>query len=253
MEINVETRIAHLKLNRPDGKNSFSKQMLADFVAAVQTLHSSNASIVVVSSTVPKVFCAGADLRERANMPESQVAAFVGSLRDAFTSLENLPMPTLAVIEGAALGGGLELALCCDLRIAGPQALLGLPETALAIIPGAGGTQRLPRLIGPSRAKELIYLARRLSPAEALGYHIVNEVCERPMERAEALAATIASHGPVALRMAKRAVGDGIRAGDIAGGLAVEKECYAQVVPTADRQEGLKAFVEKRKPNYLGR
>jgi methylglutaconyl-CoA hydratase len=154
------------------------------------------------------------------------------------------------------LGGGLELALCCDLRIAGRNAILGLPETALAIIPGAGGTQRLPRLIGPSKAKELVYLARRLSADEAFMYGIINERVDagKAVERAQEMANIMAGHGPIALRMAKKAIDAGwlLRDEDMVKALAVERDCYARVVPTADRREGLKAFAEKRKPMYRG-
>jgi methylglutaconyl-CoA hydratase len=211
------------------------------------------ARVVVLRSTVDKVFCAGADLKERAAMDQREVAAFVHGLRSGFSALENLPMPTIAAIEGAALGGGLEMALACDLRVAGPKALLGLPETGLAIIPGAGGTQRLPRLIGAARAKELIFTARRLTPQQALSLGLVEYVTEvqSPLDRALELAREILPNGPVAVRMAKKAIDQGIQA-SLAVGMAVEEQCYAQVIPTKDRVEGLTAFREKRKPVYRG-
>lgn len=252
------TKVTHLKLNRLEGRNSFSKQMLQEFCSALESIKSNEQSptnVLVVSSNIPKVFCAGADLKERASMPEDQVAGFVSTLRDAFTMLERIPIPTIAAIEGIALGGGLELALCCDLRVAGTDAVLGLPETALAIIPGAGGTQRLPRLIGSSKAKELIFLAKRLSAAEAMSYGIVNEcvAAGKALPRAHELALSIAANGPLALRMAKRAVDEGMHFSSLTQGLEVEKNCYAAVVPTADRREGLLAFMEKRKPQYTGK
>ena len=253
----VNSKIAHVRLSRHEGKNAFSRQMVGEFVAMVAGLKLSVAekrtNVIVLSSSVPKVFCAGADLKERAGMPEDQVAGFVDSLREAFGQLEELGVPTIAAIEGVALGGGLELALCCDLRVVGKDAVLGLPETALAIIPGAGGTQRLPRLIGACKAKELIFLAKRLSADEAAKYGVVNEVVAagQAVPRALELAHIMAAHGPLALRLAKRAVDAGLQAPTLAQGLAIEKSCYAQVVPTADRREGLRAFVEKRKPIYL--
>ena len=162
-------------------------------------------------------------------------------------------MPVLAAIEGAAFGGGLELALAADLRVAGAEARMGLVETSLAIIPGAGGTQRLPRLIGRSRAKELIFTARRLDAAEAERLGLVDRVVPAgtALDAALALAREILPNGPVAVRMAKLAVNRGVEL-DRESGMAFEQACYAQVIPTKDRLEGLAAFREKRKPHYTG-
>ena len=163
-------------------------------------------------------------------------------------------MPTIAAIDGAALGGGCEMALCCDLRVAGPKATLGLPETKLAIIPGAGGTQRLTRLVGESRAKYLIFTGRRLSGQQAHEFGLVNEFSgnKSAFEQAVDLAREIKQQGPVALRMAKIAVQRGAQV-DIESGMAIERLCYAQVIPTEDRLEGLRAFREKRAPQYQGK
>lgn len=162
-------------------------------------------------------------------------------------------MPTIAAIEGAALGGGLEMALSCDFRIAGAKALLGCPETSLAIIPGAGGTQRLPRLIGLSKAKELIYTSRRIGAdaAEKIGLvdYAVDE--NEALTKALELAREILPNGPIGVRMAKEAITKGFEV-DQATGMAIERACYAQVIPTKDRMEGLQAFREKRKPTYKG-
>ena len=186
-------------------------------------------------------------------MSPEETMAFVQQLRATFTALERLPMPTLAAIEGAALGGGLELALACDLRVMGGGAKVGLPETSLAIIPGAGGTQRLPRLIGRSRAKELIFTARRLGASEAFDYGIADRVCDAgtALKSALALAREILPNGPIALRAAKEAIDQGLD-GDRDGGLRIEEACYARVIPTQDRLEGLAAFRDKRKPIYRG-
>ena len=159
----LENGIRHIILNRDEGKNSLSKAMLAELNETVAKVSSDkSARVVIISSNVSKVFCAGADLKERATMPENQIAGFVAQLRDSFQAVANIPVPVIAAIDGAALGGGLELALACDLRVASETSTLGLPETALAIIPGAGGTQRLPRLLGLGKAKELVFLAKRL-------------------------------------------------------------------------------------------
>jgi methylglutaconyl-CoA hydratase len=210
--------------------------------------------VVLVHSLVPGVFCAGADLKERANLSDTETAAYVREIGSSFTELENLPMPVIAVLEGAAMGGGLEMALAADLRVAGENAILGMVETALAIVPGAGGTQRLPRLIGVSRAKELLFTARRISAAEAGRLGLVDRVVPagEALATALALAREILPNGPLALRLAKQAVNRGI-ALNLSSGLALEQACYAQVIPTQDRQEGLAAFREKRKPRFRDR
>jgi methylglutaconyl-CoA hydratase len=249
-------KIAHLVLNRQDGKNSLSKQMLNDFNTAVSELQNdSNLRAIVVKSTVDKVFCAGADLKERATMPDSEVAPFVQKLRNAFHAVSKLPVPTIAAIDGAALGGGLELALACDIRVAGEKALLGLPETSLGIIPGAGGTQRLPRVVGIAKAKELIFTSARLSPTESKQIGLISECVtgRSSAERAHEIALNISEKGPIALRMAKKAIDEGMQV-DLETALSkVEFGCYAGVVDTQDRKEGLLAFKEKRKPNYQGK
>lgn len=247
--------ITHLVLNRHEGRNSLSKAMLAEFNDAVKDIGADpKTNVLIISSAVPKVFCAGADLKERALMPEDQIENFVEGLRNSFTAVEALPMPTIAAIDGAALGGGLELALACDIRVASDISTIGLPETALAIIPGAGGTQRLPRLLGVAKAKELIFLARRMDGMEAKAIGLITECTNQGavMEKAEELAVAMNACGPLALRMAKKAIHVGMQA-DINAGLDVEKACYAQVIPTEDRTEGLAAFKERRKPVYKGR
>ncbi|KAJ9055408.1 hypothetical protein DSO57_1004270 [Entomophthora muscae] len=212
-----------------------------------------NIRVLVVRSLVERVFCAGADLKERATMSPKQVVRFLSDLRKSFCNLESLPQPTIATIDGAALGGGLEMALCCDMRVAGKNALLGLPETKLAIIPGAGGTQRLSRLIGLSKAKELIFTARILNSEKALQLGLLNSISEteNSYDTALDLAREILPQGPIAIRMAKLALDSGYQL-DKASALDVEQMCYTQVIPTQDRLEGLRAFKEKRKPIYRG-
>ncbi|KAL7154635.1 hypothetical protein ABFS83_03G014500 [Erythranthe nasuta] len=211
------------------------------------------AKVLMINSLVPRVFCAGADLKERITMNPSEVQSFVNSLRSTFSYLEDLHIPTIAVIEGAALGGGLEMALSCDLRICGEDAVLGLPETGLAIIPGAGGTQRLPRLVGKSTAKELIFTGRKIGSKDALSMGLVNYCVPAGEARAKALqiARDINQKGPLAIRMAKQAIDRGLEV-DMASALELEEDCYAQVLHTKDRLEGLEAFAQKRKPNYTG-
>jgi len=260
----MEVRVEHLPgpdaglvlvgLDRPAAKNALGRQLLSELREGLKALAADRAvRVVVLHSLVPGVFCAGADLKERASMSPEEAGAFVQGIRTAFSEVEALPMPVIAALEGAAFGGGLELALAADLRVAGAEAKLGLVETALAIIPGAGGTQRLPRLIGVARAKELIYTARRFGADEAGHLGLVNRVVPagQALEAALALAREILPNGPIALRMAKQAVGQGMEL-DLAAGLALEEACYAQILPTLDRLEGLAAFREKRPPVYKG-
>ena len=244
-----------LGLERPAARNALGRQLLGEFEAALASLAADgSARVVVIHSLVPGVFCAGADLKERAGMAPEEAEAFVKRLRAAFSALEALPMPTIAAVEDAALGGGLELALACDLRVAGEAAVLGLPETSLAIIPGAGGTQRLPRLIGRARAKDLIFTGRRVGAAEALDMNLVDRRAARgeALQCALELARQILPNGPVALRAAKEAIDSGLDLGRDQG-MALEESCYRRVLPTQDRLEGLAAFKEKRKPVYQGR
>jgi methylglutaconyl-CoA hydratase len=179
---------------------------------------------------------------------------FVANIRALMDDVERLPQPTIAVVNGFAFGGGTELMLACDLRVAAEEARFGLTEVTLAIIPGAGGTQRLPRLVGKSRAKDLILTGRKLDAAEALHMGLVNRCVPRAelSKHAADLAAEIASNGPVAVRAAKQAID---RGGDapMPRGLEIEAECYGLVLPTQDRLEALAAFAEKRRPEFQGR
>jgi methylglutaconyl-CoA hydratase len=260
MEIRLERLVGEdagivlLGLDRPAAKNALGRQLLSEFREALTALRSdAGVRVVVVHSLAAGIFCAGADLKERAEMSPDEAAAFVESIRAAFTELEGLPMPTIAAIEGGAFGGGLELALAADLRVAGSEAKMGLVETALAIIPGGGGTQRLPRLIGLSPAKELIFTARRIGAEEAGRLGLVDQLAAagEALSCALMLAREILPNGPVALRLAKQALNRGSEL-DLAGGLAFEQACYAQVLSTKDRLEGLAAFREKRNPRFRG-
>ncbi|OMO59564.1 Crotonase superfamily [Corchorus capsularis] len=250
----TDSGIIEVNLHRPEAKNSISVDMARGLRHAFEDIdRDSSARVVMISSSVPKVFCAGADLKERKKMTASEVHSYVNFLRSTFTMIEELPIPTIAVIEGAALGGGLEMALACDLRICGENALLGLPETGLAIIPGGGGTQRLPRLVGISIAKELIFTARRVGGKDALSMGLVNDCVPagEALPKALEIAREINQKGPIAIRMAKRAINEGLER-DLASALELEEECYEQTISTKDRLEGLAAFAEKRKPIYTG-
>jgi enoyl-CoA hydratase/carnithine racemase len=208
---------------------------------------------VVVTGQGTRAFCAGADLKERARMTEAEVAGFHRAIRALFDGLAALAQPVVAALNGAALGGGLELALACDLRVAAEGIELGLPEVSLGIIPGAGGTQRLPRLVGVARAKDLVLTARRLGAAEALGWGLVSAVVAGDGLGAEALALAerLARHAPVSLRQAKRAVDGGLHL-PLPEALDLENQLYQDCLPTRDRQEALRAFAEKRPAHFTG-
>ncbi|PIA30891.1 hypothetical protein AQUCO_05300017v1 [Aquilegia coerulea] len=249
-----DSGIVQVKLDRPGAKNAIGKDMLRGLQRYLEDINvDSSANVLLICSSVPRVFCAGADLKERRAMSPSEVRHYVNSLRSTFSYIQTLQIPTIAVIEGAALGGGMEMALACDLRICGEEAVFGMPETGLAIIPGAGGTQRLPRLIGSSNAKELIFTGRKIDGRDAMSMGLVNYCVPAGGAHLKALeiARDINQKGPLAIKIAKRAIDDGLEI-DFQSALALEEECYEQILTTKDRLEGLAAFAEKRKPRYTG-
>ena len=249
-------RVAHLELVNPP-LNLVTRELLADLDAALATLEAAPAGdvrVVVVTGSGERAFSAGSHVGEF----ESQRGA-AGRDRHVLEEgvarrLAQLPMPTIAAIEGNALGGGLELALCCDLRIAASRARLGLPEVRLAVTPGAGGTQRLPRVVGPARAKELILTGRVIGAEEAARIGLVHEVVAdgEARHRADQIAAEIADRGPLAVREAKRLI-DAACDVDLDAGLAAELEASVRIFETEDMLEGARAFFAKRDPDYHGR
>uniref|UniRef100_A0A3Q0RYP5 AU RNA binding protein/enoyl-CoA hydratase n=1 Tax=Amphilophus citrinellus TaxID=61819 RepID=A0A3Q0RYP5_AMPCI len=251
-----DSGIVVVGINRPKAKNAISKNLVKMMFEAVEDIKTNNkVRSVILCSLVPGIFCAGADLKERAKMHQSEVGPFVSKARALITELGNLPVPTIAAIDGAALGGGLEMALACDIRISSNTAKMGLVETKLAIIPGAGGTQRLPRVIGVSLAKELIFAARVVNGTEAHQMGLVSHSVEQNNSgdaaylRALELAREINPQGPIAIRMAKLAINQGI---EVSVGSSSHACVAFKVIPTKDRLEGLAAFKEKRRPHYKG-
>ena len=246
--------IGVIVLDQPHKSNALSSELLKELQ---HTLHvfREHPSIhcIILTGSGEKAFCAGADLKERMNMTKEQVKEAVRLIKETISMLDQMPQPTIASINGAAFGGGLELALACDIRIASHHAKMGLTETSLGIIPGAGGTQRLPRLIGISKAKELIFTARRIDAIEALQIGLVNQIAKP--EDLETMSLTIArkiaANAPIAVMEAKKAIDRGMET-DLVHGLQIEEMCYQVTIPTKDRLEGLKAFKEKRKPVYTG-
>jgi enoyl-CoA hydratase/carnithine racemase len=252
--LTINDNIATITLNRPESSNAVSRELLGSLLKHLEEV-STNVSIraLFLVGAGEKVFCAGADLKERAGMSEKEVIQFLDQFRYTCTFLENLPFPTVAVLNGDAYGGGLEIALCCDLRLMTNEAKIGLTETKLGIIPGAGGTQRLSRLIGVSRAMELIFTARRIDAEKAFQLGIVNSIASRSEITAlkDSYAGEISSSAPIAVRMAKKAIKNGFTQ-ELNFALDMERACYLQTIKTKDRNEALAAFKEKRKPNFIG-
>ena len=254
VSLSHEGQVGILTIERPDVHNCLNLETLRtmrEHIAALQL--DKETRVVIVTGAGEKAFCAGADLKERRTMTDLQVQEFIRTIRDTFTELERLNKPVIAAINGAAFGGGTELALSCDLRVVSESALMGLTETSLGIIPGAGGTQRLPRIVGKAKAKELIFTARRITSSEALAIGLVNRVvpADQVLKTALELANEIAQNAPIALAQAKYAIDFGMET-DLQTGLAIESNAYQVIIPTKDRLEGLEAFKEKRKPIYRG-
>ncbi|ODT36133.1 MAG: crotonase [Lautropia sp. SCN 70-15] len=254
----VEDGVAIVTLNRPDRMNTLGGTMKADLAAAFfeHARNDSSVRAIVLTGTGDRAFCAGADIKERAGSAVPGVDYYVTQHRthELFRGIEEFEKPTIAAINGVALGGGLELALCCDIRIAASHARFGLPEVKLGVIPAAGGTQRLPRLVGESIAKELIFTSEIIDAQTAREIRLVNRVVDGAelMTRAIELAVKIAMQPPLAIRFAKRAVNLGMQVGMDAG-LQYETYSAAMIVDSEDRKEGMRAFVEKRKPEFRGR
>jgi enoyl-CoA hydratase/carnithine racemase len=255
--VSVEQRdnVAVWTIERPDRMNALSRATLLAFgKLAREAVANASIRAIVITGRGDKAFCAGADLKERQGMTENDVRVQVELYRSELGPLDRSPKPVVAAINGVAFGGGLELALVCDLRVAAKHAQLGLPETTLGIIPGAGGTQRLPRVVGEARAKEMILLGRRLSADEALAWGLVNRVSPEGtnvVDDAVAWIEPIAGGAPLAQAAALEAI-DRAWATPLDIGLELEKVSYDKVLVSKDRLEALRAFAEKRKPQFRG-
>jgi enoyl-CoA hydratase len=248
--------VAHLELVNPP-LNLITRELLealGEATAALAAAPAGDVRAVVVTGRGERAFSAGSHVGEFEAQRGSAGRARHALEQRVAGSLADLPMPTIAAIEGNALGGGLELALCCDLRIASERARLGLPEVRLAVTPGSGGTQRLPRVVGPARAKALILTGRILTAKEAEQIGLVNEVVPagEARLRADAVADEIAARGPLAVREAKRLI-DAAWDVDIAAGLAAELDASERIFASDDMLEGATAFFAKRDPEYRGR
>ena len=246
--------VAHLELNNPP-LNLVTHELTLQLRDALTSLErADDVRAVIVSGRGERAFCAGSHIGEFTELRGRVAEGKLLLEKQVYRQLATLPMPTIAAIEGNALGGGLELALCCDLRIASTRARLGMPEVRLAVIPGSGGTQRLPRVIGPARAKELILTGRILDAEEAAAIGLVNRVVPagEALAAAMAVGAEIAQRGPLAVREAKRLI-DMASDVELDAGLAAELDASERIFDTEDMVEGAQAFLEKRDPEYHGR
>lgn len=247
-----EGHVAILSVVRPEALNALSKEIVDEMDAVLDELKEDKDIYCLIFHS-EKNFAAGADIKKMAECNEEEAKEFCFS--PVYDKIAEFPIPTIAAIEGYALGGGLELALCADMRIAGEGARLGFPEVTLGIFPGAGGTIRAPKLIGPALAMELIFSGEQISAGRALDIGLVNRVVpdEEVLEEAMKLARKIAKRGPVAVRMVKDVIIKGLRMGDVKDGTAYEAQQWAKLFNTYDQKEGMRAFIEKRRPSFENR
>ncbi|MES1039693.1 enoyl-CoA hydratase-related protein [Peribacillus simplex] len=251
----VINQIGYITVNRPDVLNCFDYETLCELQEVIDAVYfDRDIRVVIFTGAGEKAFSAGADLKERKSLNDAEVRRNVKAIRDVFNSIAGLPQPTIAAVNGYALGGGFEWLLSCDFAIAAESVSLGLTETSWAIIPGAGGTQRLPRLIGEMKAKELIFTAKKLTAEEACQLGILLRVVPRDqlLSACEELAANIMKNGPIAVKQAKYAIDQGMNT-DLQTGMAIEGKAYELTIPTQDRSEALLAFSERRKARFTGK
>jgi len=253
IEIRRDGPAAWLTIARPEASNALSRGVVDGLRGALRELaRDAGVRALVLTGAGDKVFCGGADLKERRAMTPSQVRDFLMDLNALMNELEDFPQATIAALGGGAFGGGLELALCCDFRIAAPGIELGLTEVRLGIIPGAGATQRLPRLIGLARAKQLILTGQRIKAERAQELGLLEVAPAGLAGAVGALVGELALAAPISVRQAKQALHGGL-ALPLEQGLEHERRCYEVTLLTEDRQEALRAFAEKRPPQFQGK
>lgn len=249
IDYSTNAGFAIIRLNRPSAMNALNAKLVRELGEAADCA-ASDAGVRTVILTGQPHFAAGADIKEMADLTPDQATAF--GFNHTFSKIEALSKPTIAAISGYALGGGLELAMVCDFRIASRDAKLGFPEINLGIFPGAGGTQRLPRLIGLARAKEMIFQGTMIDAEMALQVGLVNEIADDVLEAAKTMAARLSTKAPIAVKLAKRAI-QCSQDGDLRSGLDLEGLAWATLFSTEDQREGMRAFIEKRKPKFQGK
>lgn len=256
LQLDIAGGVATLTLDRPDVMNAINQAMKDDLARALDSVEGNGVvRVLVITGRGSRAFCAGADIKERAvtNLTPSEYFFRQKATHRLFNRIEQLPIPVIASLNGAAYGGGAEIALCADIRLAAETASIGFSEVNLGVIPSGGGTQRLPRLIGASRAKQLIFTGTRLSASEAHSIGLLNQIVptDHLAERTGTLAAEIASRAPLAVKLAKQAIDKGLQS-DIHAALDFELYAAAILFDTDDRKEGMRAFLEKRAPNFQG-
>lgn len=250
----VKNNVAWIRFNRPDKLNAMNAQMLAELDHAFAKCEQDDNIRVVILTGIKKAFIAGADIEQMAKGDVSVGHIITDSTMKMQERLADMSKPTIAAISGFALGGGLELALCCDFRLAADNAVLGLPEIKLGIIPGGGGTQRLPRLVGLGPATDLLFLGTMIKADRALSTGLVREVLplDQLESKAEELAGQLAKMPAVALRACKTAMQAGLNTG-LKEGLRIEAIAFSMLFGTQDQKEGMAAFIEKRQPTFVGK
>jgi len=252
--VNIDEGIAVVRLNRPEAANAMSSPVLKRLLELFEGLRSNAAVRGIVISGEGKHFCAGADIGEMAKMDEKAARVFVETGQRLMFAIEGVGKPVIAAVNGHAAGGGLELALACDFIVAGEGAVFAAPELRLGIIPGFGGTQRLSRLIGKGRAKELIYTGQGINARVACAIGLVNRIFPDAslLDGAVDIMKGICFHSPISLRMAKDAIDSG-RETDLANACGMELDAFVSCFKSDDRKEGMNAFLEKRRPNFTGK
>lgn len=248
VELEKKDQFAVLTINRPEALNALNDEVISQLDRVLDSIDPAEVRCLIVTGAGQKAFVAGADIAQMSGLTKAEGEAFGKHGNDVFRKLETLPIPTIAAVNGFALGGGCELAMSCDIRLCAETAVFGQPEVGLGITPGFGGTQRMARLIGPGKAKELIYTARNIKAPEALSVGLVQAVypAEELMEQAEKMAARIAGNAPIAVRACKKAINDGLQV-DMDAAVTVEEKLFGSCFETQDQKNAMTAFVEKRK------
>ena len=249
IKLTAEGNVGVLTINRPAALNALNDQVIRELDEALDSIDLDTVRCLVVTGEGQKAFVAGADIGQMRGLTKEEGVVFGKLGNDVFRKLETLSIPTIAAVCGFALGGGCELAMSCDIRLCSDTAVFGQPEVGLGITPGFGGTQRMARLIGMGRAKELLYTARKVKAPEALAIGLVQGVypVEQLMEEALKMAGRIAGNAPIAVRATKKAVNDGLQV-DIDRAIEIEEALFGSCFETEDQQNAMGAFVEKRKP-----
>lgn len=254
LQTEIENGVALVTINRPP-VNPLNSEVFNELIHLMGELDRNNeVRTIIITGQGEKAFVAGADIQEMANLDAVGIMEMNKRSRLAFSAIENVSKPVIAAINGLALGGGMELALACDLRICSENAKFAFPEIGLGIIPGGGGTQRLQKIVGQGIAKELMYFGEMIDANRALALRIVNKMVPQGevLSAAKEWAEKLAKKPPIAMRMLKTAITSGANV-DLETGLTLETACFSNAFATEDRKEGLQAFIEKRKPVYQGK